>query len=98
MRATRRHVGGYPPVSAAFLSVSVITPFLTASADLYYCRDEPLEQTLLRRGAPSSTAGSSPGRASATRCSTAQSMATAGYTLPTYLHPDDNRLTPETPN
>jgi hypothetical protein len=97
MRATRRYVGGHP-VSAAFLSISVIAPCLTESAGLYYCRNEPLEQTLLRRGAPSGIAGSSPGRASATRCSTTQSMATAGYTLPTYLHPHDNRLTPETPN
>lgn len=62
------------------------------SADwLYCCRDEPSEQTLLRRGAPSCTAESNPGRVSATRCSTAQSMATAGYTHPTSLHPDDSR-------
>ena len=30
MRATRRHVGGYLPVSAAFLSASVVIPHLYA--------------------------------------------------------------------
>ena len=97
MRATRRYVGGHP-VSAAFLSISVIAPCLTESAGLYYCRNEPLEQTLLRRAHRAVLQGAvlgAPVLLAAAQHSPWRRPATPSP--PIYI-PTDNRLTPETPN